>query len=201
MDGKRALAIFCIIIAAVSVAAGVWGRDGATIALSSLAVFFSILCFIYCSNTVYRYSAIMSITVLICTVLMVSVASYDSLVDGGVMSGHQWMCVCGIIHGAAIIPLIVMFFFSVAAIFNASFNWVVVPGLGWLVGMSMQLPKSALMLITQYSELEQEIISNTTLVVVMLVNLIMFIAFSLILRSVFKKNRYLITANGLEVMG
>jgi hypothetical protein len=199
MDKERALAALWIIVAAVSAAVGVWGRDGAMIALSSLAVLFSILSYVYCSSSVYRYSAIMSVTVLICTVIMVTVASYGTLVEDGTMSAHRWMLVCGLIHGTAIIPLIVVFFFTTAAAFNASYNWVIVPGLGWLVGMGMQIPKYILIYAVQYSELEQEIISNTVVVVVMLVNLIMFIAFSLILRSVFKKNRYLITANGLEV--
>jgi len=115
------------------------------------------------------------------------------------VSDLEWIYVYAIIRGVAVIPIIIMFFFAVAAVFKASYNWATISGLGWLVGMGMQLPQFAMVLILQSAELESETIVNATIVIGMLVNMVMFAALSLILRFVFKKNRYLITANGLEV--
>jgi hypothetical protein len=154
---------------------------------------------------------IASATVLVCTIIMVTVASFESLVNGGVMSEYSWTFVSAIIRGIAAMPLIIAFFFATAAVFKASYNWVVVPGLGWLVGMGMQVPQLVMLFIVQVPGFlmlffagqpateEQEIIANATIVMGMLVNLVMFAVFSIVLRSVFKKNRYLINANGLEV--
>jgi len=131
---------------------------------------------------------------------MVFFASYGTLVDGDVMSNYQWMFVSGVIQGAATIPVMIMFYFTTAAIFNASYNRILVPGLIWLVGMGMQVPKCIFIFVIQFTDLQQGIISNNTLVVTMLVNLVIFLVFSMIAYPVFKKNRYLITAKGLEVM-
>jgi signal transduction histidine kinase len=92
-----------------------------------------------------------------------------------------------------------MFFFTHAAMFGSSHNWVTVSGIGWLIGTGMQVPKNVMVYIMHYSELEQEIISNTTIVVVIMVNLIALIVFFFILGRVFKKNRYIITEKGLVV--
>ncbi|MDR2865996.1 MAG: hypothetical protein LBV13_01110 [Methanomassiliicoccaceae archaeon] len=199
MDTWKTMGALSIFLAAASVAFGVWGRDGAMIGLSCFAVFFSILSFLRCSGTVHRYSVIMSATVLICTVLSISVASYSSLVDSGTMSMLQWAYISGAVQGAAVIPLIVMFFFTVAALFKASYNWVMMPGLGWLVGMGIQVPKNLSVFVFQLADIQSGIITNNGIVIIMLVGLMMFILFCVILRSVFKKNRYLITASGLAV--
>jgi len=198
MGRERVLAALCIIVSLISVAIAAFGKDGAMIALSSIAVLFSALCFVYCAKTVYRYSAIMSVIVFACTVILVSANSYKALVDGGVTPDNWWLF-CGVVQGIAVVPLIIMFFFTMAAMFNASYNWVTVPGLGWLIGMGMQVPKCILIFLVQYHDLVRGAISNNALILVMLVGLLIFIIFCIILRSVFKKNRYLITANGLVV--
>jgi len=199
MGKERALGLFSIFIAAVSLSLGIWYLDGAMIALSFIAVIFSIVSFKRCSGSVSKYSMTMSATILVCTALMVTVASYSTLVEGGKISDYSWVYVSAVIHGFAIIPLIVMFFFTTAALFNASYNWVLTPGLGWLVGTGFQVPKYILVFVIQFSDFENGIIVNSTLVISMFVNLIMFIVFCLILRYIFKKNRYLITAKGLVV--
>jgi hypothetical protein len=199
MDTRRSWFALSIFISTVSVAFGIWGRDGAMTALSMLAALFSVLSFVYCSPAARLYILIASATVLACTILMVTAASHDTLVNGGYVSDLGWIYIYAVIRGIAVIPLMIVFFFTTAAVFKASYNWAVVSGLGWLTGMGMQVPQFAMVLILQSSELESEIIVNATIVIGMLVNLVMFAAFSLILRSVFKKNRYLITPNGLEV--
>ena len=199
MDAKKSWAALSIIAAVVSLVVGAWGRDGAMIALSCFAVAFSIIALMRCSEKVFIYSLIMSATVLVSTILMVTIASYSSLVDGGVMTNYWWIYVSAAIHGTAMVPTIVMFFFTAAALFNASYNWVLMPGLFWMVGTGMQVPMYVAVYIVQYAELEAGIISNTTLVMTMFLNLILFFAVSMILRHIFKKNRYLVTAEGLKV--
>jgi len=169
------------------------------IALSGFAVVFSVITLMRCSEKVFLYSLIMSLTVLVSTILMVTVASYSTLVDGGVVTNYWWIYVSAAIHGAAMIPTIVMFFFTTAALFNASYNWVLMPGLFWMVGTGMQVPMYVMVYIVQFAELEAEIISNTTVVMTMFLNLIMFFVVSMILRHIFKKNRYLVTSEGLKV--
>jgi hypothetical protein len=189
--------VVSILLCALSVIFGIWEQDGFMIGLSVTAVLLAVLSFIYCSGSVQRYSVIMSLTVLICTALMVTAASYDSLVGGGAISELGWIFVVGIIHGVAVIPMILMFFFTVAAAFKASYNWVTVPGLGWLVGMGMILFPYVLILVFQRAELEV-MINNSTLVITAFVGMLMFIAFLMIIRSVFRKCRYLITDEGLK---
>ena len=197
MDSKNAWAIVSVVLAVLSLALGIWGQDGAMLALSCFATVFSIVSLMRCTEAVHKYSLIMSAMVLLCTALMITVASYDTLVNGNIMSDYWWIYLSAAIHGAAMIPIIVMFFFTTAALFKASYNWVLMPGLAWLVGMGIQVPKYLMVYAIQFSDLENGIISNTTLTLTMLVNMLMFVVFSLILRRVFKKNLYLITENGL----
>jgi len=159
---------------------------------------------VYCSEHVHTYSFIMSVTVLLCTTLTVTVASYDSLVAAGSASEYTWTYVSAIIRGFAVIPMIMMFFFVAAAVFKASYNRVTAPVLSWAIGMGILLPMYVTILFVQradlYESMSDGMITNTTLVIGMLINLLMFIAFSLILRHVLRKNNYLINDKGLEVM-
>lgn len=197
MDSSKARAAAGIVFATLSVILGLWGHDGAMLALSCFAAAFSALSLLRCSDTVHRYSLIMSATVLACTVLMVTVASYDTLVSGNIMSDYWWIYISAAIQGAAAIPLIIMFFFTTAAVFKASYNWVLMPGIAWLVGMGMQVPKYLMVYVIQFRDLESGVISNTTLTLTMMLDLFIFAAFSLILRHTFKKNVYLVNENGL----
>lgn len=199
MDRSKTLGVISIFAAVLALIVGIWGMDGAMIALSCFAIFFSVMSTMRCSEKVQQYSVIMSVTMLICTILAVTVVSYGSLVKSEILSENQWSLVCGIVQGVAVIPMIPMFFFVAAAFFKASFNWVMMPGLGWLVGMGFQLPKNLSVRIFQLSDIMDGIMTNNGIVIIMFVGLIMFIAFSLILRSIFKKNQYLITADGLVV--
>ncbi|MCL2607992.1 MAG: hypothetical protein FWD92_05515 [Methanomassiliicoccaceae archaeon] len=196
----RIWALMAVIISFFSLALGIWKQDGSMMALSATAILFSVASYIYCSNGVYVYALVMSVTVLICTALMVTVTSYDSLVATDTVSEHVWICLSAVIRGAAVIPMIIMFFFVVAAIFKASYNRVTAPILCWAVGMGILLPMYVTILFVQRADLNDGIIVNATLVIGMFIKLLMFIALSLILRSVLKKNNCLITDKGFEVM-
>ena len=94
--------------------------------------------------------------------------------------------------------LMMLFFFMVAAKFKMSLNWVMISGLGWLVGMGLSVSKYVAVLILQNAEVEADMVMNSTIVIGMLVNLLMFIIFFFAMGRVFKNNRYLITSDGLE---
>jgi len=193
-----------IVISLVSLALGVWKQDGMMMTMSAAAVFFSVLSFMYCSDRVHIYAFIMSVSVLICTALTVTVASHDSLVVSGTASTYTWIYITSIMRGIAVIPMIMMFFFVTAAVFKASYNWATASVMSWAIGMGLLLPMYVTVLFVQradlYDGMNDGIIANATLVIGMLVNLLIFITFSMILRSVMKKNKYLITENGLEEM-
>ena len=207
MSGK-APHMISVAIAAVSVAAGVWGSDGPMTVLSLIAVILSVTAFAYCSDTVLRFSLTASMTVLVCTLVMVTVASHDSLVGGGTMTEYSWTFIAAAVRGAAVLPLILLFYFAAAAAFRASYNWVSAGGLAWLIGLGMQVPMFVLLFLIEVpgpidsvlgNEPAVDIISNASIVIGLFLSLMMFLIFSLVLANVFRKNRYLITANGLEV--
>jgi len=198
MNSGKVLFTLSAVLCASAVATGIWGRDGFTMALSSMALILVIAAFLHSSGSVQRYTIVMSVSTAISAALMVTVASHDSLVVSGAVSELMWILLSAVIRGAPVIPMIMVFFFSTAAAFKASYNWAVVSSLGWAVGMGMLLPPYALILFVQRAELDSGIIANATIVIAAFVNLIMFIALSLVLRSVFRKNGYLITEKGLE---
>ncbi len=199
MDAKKVWDIFSISAAVVSLALGIWGRDGAVMALSCFAISFSVVSLLRCTGKVHLYSAVMSAAVLVCAVLSVTIFSYETLVEGGVVSPYGWVGITAVVRGAAILPLIIMFFFATAAIFKASYNWALVFGFGWLVGTGFHLPMCMFIYVVQFSDLELGIVTNNGLVVGMIIGMVISIAFTFVLRSVFKKNLYLITENGLVV--
>ncbi|MDR2866990.1 MAG: hypothetical protein LBV13_06305 [Methanomassiliicoccaceae archaeon] len=197
-----------VMIAAASVAAGIWKQDGPMIALSAMAFILSAVSLAYCRGDSWRIFVIASVTVLICTLIMVTAASHQTLVDEGTMSEYTWTYVAALVRGVAIISLILAFYFATAAAFKASYNWVSAGGLAWLIGMGMQVPMFVLMFMIEVpgaidsvigNEPAVDIVSNASIVIGMLINLAMFMAFSLYMGRVFVKRRWLITANGLEV--
>jgi|GEM_PF-464004 len=189
------------VLCAASAVLGLWGQDGFMTALSAMATIFAVLAFVYCTGSIQRYTVIMSVMLMICTAILVTVASNESLVGGGKISDLAWVFVSGIIHGVAVIPMILVFYFAVAAAFKASFNWVTAPGLSWLVGMGMILPPYVLVLFMQRPALLDQTIANGTIVIGALINLVMFIIFALVLRSVLLKGRKLITEKGFQAQG
>lgn len=197
MEKWRRWAIISVIIALFSVLVGIWNMESITLVASVMALLFSTVSMIYCSKSVDRFSLIMSVVVLTATVLMATLTSYDVLVRDGPLSRHAWIYVSAAVHVAAVIPLIPMFYFTVAAVLKASYNWVIISGFSWLLGMGMLAPGYAFIKILQRADVDNEIITNANLVIGMMVNLVVLLAFALVLLYVCKR-KYLITPNGLE---
>ena len=190
-----------VIFAAVSMAIGLWENNGTTIGISLTALILLIPSAKYCPDRVAVYCVIAGIAVIVCAVLTATVASEDALVNSDIPS-ERWtyVLVSAVIYGAAMVPMILVFFFTVAAAFGSSYNWVTASSLGWLAGLGMTAPQYLMTLVFQNSEVQDEIILNTHIVTGMLVALVIFIVFSLFLSRILRKNRWLITANGLEAM-
>lgn len=200
MDTNRILALISVVLAAISAVLGFLDREGVTAFASSLALCLSVLALKYCSENVSKYTFIMSLVVLICTTLMATLTSHEFLVEDGNMSRDTWIYVSAIVRTIAIFPMIIMFYFVVAAMFDASYNWAVTAALSPFIGIGMMVPGYVVMYIIQWNDIDAEVIMNANIVIGLMVSLISFIVFTLILRHVFLKNRYLITKNGLEVM-
>ncbi|MDR1954832.1 MAG: hypothetical protein LBP82_02635 [Candidatus Methanoplasma sp.] len=198
MDKDGALFMVSILLAAISSAAGIWGDDGIMTGISLLALCLTIPAAKYCTGSASRYSLIAATVVLVCTILMVTAASLESLVDGGTVTRHGWIYVAGLIHGAAVIPLIILFYFTTAAAFNASYNWVFAPGFCIFMGLGMMIPAFTIVYWTQRAKMEADIIKSDDVIIGMAVELVMFVVFALFLLYIFRKHRYLITKNGLE---
>jgi hypothetical protein len=191
--------IMSMIIVAVSLLLGIWKGDGSTVGVCVVAMLIAVPAMIFCPRSVSVYSIIASLVLLACTVFMILFVPYEALI-GTEAPGSIWMYISAIILGIALIPQVLMFFFTVAAMFNASYNWAIVASLGWLVGVGMTVPKYLFVLALHYEDVHQDLMMNSTIVIPMLVNLIMFAAFFYAFGRKLRKDRLLITSDGLEAM-
>ena len=191
--------IVSVIIAAASLAAAVWYGEGMTIGVSLVALLIAIPALFRCGPGAARISLVAASSALISAVLMILLFPSDAFVIG-IETDNNQVILSAVVHGMALIPQIVLLFFTMAAAFNMSLNWVMISGLGWMVGMGLSVSKYVAVLILQNAEVEADLVMNSTIVIGMLVNLVMFIIFFYALGRKFKKNRYLITSDGLEAM-
>ena len=199
MQSDRAPFIIGIVLSIVLLFAAIWKNDGMTVGTCVTALAISIPVAIYCPRTVSNYSLFSSLALLICTILMLFIVPYDSMFQGE-DSSIFWACVSAFILGIALIFQVILFFFFTAAMFKASYNWVLVSGLGWIIGLGLMVIRYMTLLIFQYNEAEEGLLVNPILAFGMLVNLIMFVVAFVIIGRMMKKNRYLITFNGTEAM-
>lgn len=199
MFRDRAVFIIGIVLSAALLAAAIWKNDGMTVGTCVTALAVSVPVAIYCPRTVSNYSLLSSLVLVICTSLMLIAVPYDSMFQGYV-SSIGWACVSAFILGIALIFQTLFVFFFTAAAFKASYNWVLVSGLGWIIGLGLMLVRYITVLIFQNTEAEEGLLVNPILAFGMLVDLIMFIVAFVIIGRIMKKGRCLITSNGPEAM-
>ena len=199
MDKDRIPFILSAFIVMISLSIGVWKGEGMTVGVCLAALAVSIPAAAYCPPATSKYSVIAAVAALACAVCMITVVPENALVMGG-DTELIWVYAAGIITGAALIPQALLFFFAVAAKFKASYNWVMVFGLGWLVALGMTIPKTLMILVFWYGEVQAGLLSNPATVIGLMVNLILFLIFFSAAGGVLRKNRYIITRNGTEAM-
>ena len=199
MDKDRIPFVLSTVIVAVSLLAGVWKGEGMTVGVCIVALLVSVPAALYCPPNVSRYSVIASVSALMCAVLMITVIPENALVMGR-DTDLVWVYAAALITGAALIPQALLFFFVVAAKFGASYNWVMVFGLGWSISLGMTIPKTLMILVFWYDDVQSGLLSNPVTVIGLMVNLIMFVAFFAVAGILFKKKRCIITRNGTEAM-
>jgi len=195
----RALFIIRIFLSAVLLAASIWKGNGMAVGTCAVAFVISIPVAVHCPKSVSFYSRVASLTLLICTVIMLTAVPYESMFRGG-DSDMTWACISAALSGAVLITQAVLFFFLTASVFKASYNWVLVGGMGWIIGLGFMVIRYLTLLIFQYDEAESGLLVNPVTTVGMLVNLIMFVAAFVTIGNVMKKKRLIITSNGLEAM-
>jgi hypothetical protein len=195
----RAPFILNLVAAAVSLSAAFWYGEGMTIGVCTAALFVAVPALFYCGSGASRAAFVSAISVLACTTLMILLFSSDSFVLGAATDNNAVIAAAAV-HGAALIPQVMLFFFTMAAAFRMSLNWVMISGLGWLVGMGMSVSKYVMVLIFQNPEVEADMVMNSTIVIGMLVNLLMFIVSFCVIGHLLKKRRLVITSDGLEAI-
>jgi len=199
MHTDRIPFILSAVIVAASLLIGVWKGEGMTVGVCIVALAVSVPAMMCAPPNVSKYSVIASVSVLVCAILMITVIPENALVMGG-GTDLIWVYAAALITGAALIPQAIVFFFVIAAKFEASYNWVIVSGLGWLVGLGMTIPKCLMVLVFWYDDVQAGLLSNPATVIGLMINLIMFVFFFVTAGRIFRKNRYIITSNGLERM-
>jgi hypothetical protein len=186
------------ILSFISLIVGVWTLDGVMV-VASLLTFLFCITMAKCGK-VHKLALIASITVLICTVLMATVASYETMVDDGTSSKSTWTYVAAVIHAVPMIPVTLLTFYSIAAFSRASYNWVIVCGLGPFIGLGIQGIGYALTYPFVLADFQIGPTENAYVLYGLMFCMIFLIAFYMILKSKLKKGRLMITSNGLEVI-
>ena len=199
MDVNRFYAVFAVILALTSAMIGLWIREGVMVLFSLFAVIFSIVPILLESKGISKYALITSSFVLICTILAATLLSYETIVENGTVTADQWVYLCAVIHTVPLIPLVMMFYFATAPVFKASYNWIFVSGLSWILGLGILGMGYAVTYLIQRHDIDSGILTNTNIVISLITGLVTMIILSLILLGIFKRKRYLITENGLEV--
>jgi hypothetical protein len=188
-----------MITASASTVLGFIGEEWHVLALSVMAAALSLLTFLHCSDSVSVFAMMSSFTILMSAIILTTVASETALVVNGSLSELSWIYLSSAVRGVATVPLILVFLFVFAAVYKASFNWVTASGLSWMIGLGLLVPQCMSLLIFETELLQDWVISNVEIIRGMIVNGVIFIIFSAALCLVFKKKRYIICENGLEV--
>ena len=199
MNAGRALSVASVIISAISLAIGFWGSNGVMTVASFIALCFSIVNVRYSPDR-FRLAIIMSAVLLVCTILITTVFSYETLVvSENIMTKATWVFVAGPIYAIAVIPITFMAYFVIAAISNASYNWAVVSGLTVFIGLGIHSAGYAMTYVFFLFGLEKHLSENYIAIYGLIIGLLTLVIFTILLNRIFLKNRYLITANGLGV--
>jgi len=186
------------VLSFISLVIGIWTWDGVMIVVSLLTFLFSVV--IAKKGNVHRLVFLTSIVVLICTILMASVTSYEMMVDDGIASKSVWTYSAAVIHTIPMIPFCLLSFFAIAAASGASYNWAIVSGLYPFIGLGVQGMGYGLTYLFMIADLQIGPTENAYVLYGLMVCVVSLIASSLILKSKLKNGRLLITSNGIEVM-
>jgi len=186
------------ILSFISLIIGVWTLDGVMIIVSLLTFLFCVV--IAKHGNSHGFALITSVIVLICTIMMATVTSYEVMVDGGIVSKGSWTYVAAVMHAIPMIPLVLLTFYGTAAFSGASYNWVLVSGLGPFIGLGIQGMGYGLTYLFVIAELQIGPTENAYVLYGLMICMIVLIMFSLILKGKLKKGRLMITSNGMEAM-
>jgi len=197
MDGNGK-SIAGAVLSFISLIIGIWTLDGVMIVASLLAFLFCIA--IAKQGKSHGLALLTSAVVLICTVLMATVTSYEMMVDGGVAPKNVWTYVVAVIHAVPMVPLTLLTFHGMAAFSGASYNWVLISGLGPFIGIGMQGMGYGLTYLFVIADLQIGPTENAYVLYGLMICTIILVVFFLCLKSVLKKKRILITSNGMEAM-
>ena len=195
MKADRLLSFVSVVTCAVSLIAGLWGRNGPMAVASMLAFLYSIIVVIYGLD--HRLMLFTSVILLVCTILITTVLSYETMVENGTMGKQSWIYLAGIVQAVPVLPIVLASFFVIAAVFGASYNWAVVTGLTVFIGLGILSGGYSLTYLFLAAGIEKGLMENAYILYGLLIGMFFLIAFTYVLFRIFKKNHYVITSDGL----
>jgi len=193
------LAILTVIISIVSLAIGVICLNDVTTSISVIMLCYSLVLVKCNSGLAHRFAFVTSIIVMVSTLLMATVTSYDSLVSSGDMTLDSWAWLVSMIHAVTIVPMTILTFFTVAGICKASYGWEMVATLGVFIGLGLMFMSYLTLSVQVYLDIKSLPLENGYVVYGTQLSLIMHIVMAIVIWRIFKKNGYMITSNGIEV--
>jgi len=182
-----------------SLALSLWYGNGMSIGVCAISLLIAVPAVMYCDRSLRLCFVLSSGILLLCTVIMMLVIPIDAFARA---EDTDWSLVylTALMTGLALMPQMILFFFTFAAVFKASFNWAALMSIGWLVGAGMLLLKYLAVLWFQNEAADAGLMITATIVTEMLICILMFAALSMIVGHMFRKGRIIITSNGLERM-
>jgi len=199
MTDRTALFVIGLLMTVMSLALSLWNGEGMLIGTCLLALIISVPVAVFCDRSVYKFYMAASCVLLLCTVITVAVIPADVFV---MADRTEWTLVyaSALLSGISVAALMVVLFFVTAAAFKASYNWVILIGIGTLTATGMLMIRYLSALFFQKGPILADAMINSVLVVEMMLNIVVFAVLMTVIGFILKRGRLIITSGGLEAM-
>lgn len=139
MSKEGAVAAMGAILALISAFIALRRCEGVMLALAVFAIVFGFVAVRRCSPDTAKLISSASALLLVSTILSVTVLEPEHFMDGEDPSTF-WFVLIGFVHTIPLALLTLAVFSVLSAVFGASYNWVLVRGMGPFVAMGMEVP-------------------------------------------------------------
>ena len=195
MDSGRAGAILSAAVALVSLILAVDGREGSMVVTSFFVLVFGVLASKNCTLNTNKFILLASVASVVCTVLSVTVLVQGNFSDAEGTPTVTWFVLIGLVHSVPVVPLTFSVYPIIASLSGASFNWAIVRGLSPFIGMGMEVP--GFVLEYMFEGADNWMTDNGYILYHFLMTALVMIVFAYIASSIMRKNRLVMTENGL----
>lgn len=196
MNWKSAAALSVALSVLATIVSG-WYHDWVCTALGVYSAVFSYTCFIK-SNDRYSVFCLASSVLVLAGALVSSFCLPYSLVTDESLDVNTWALMVAVSHSLCIPLLAVESFYFMAARFQASYNWMLVSGLVFFIGLGMALPGFILEFVDYLLGISN-LTTNAYALLSLIVPVLFMIVTAIVAWRVMRPNRYLITSEGRKV--